>query len=259
MSGVDSVWLRAVARAGVFTVLGAGLLIVAPISWVGASGLGRAETVGVARSLSATLTSALGAVTLASLPALLTAVSLSELLGPSGRERGRRFFELAAATPAAVYGLWGATWLGGVAPRVSATLVLAAMALPTITLLAMRAFSKVPEGLRETSAALGASPWHTAWRGVVPAAWRGLVSAAGLGFLRAIGESLAVSMVTTRVDEPLAARIVRLSTLTHTESEWQTLSALTLVLLLLTASVAMLSRRSTRPDRSGASAPGASP
>jgi phosphate transport system permease protein len=49
--------------------------------------------------------------------------------------------------------------------------------------------------LKEASAALGASPWQTAFRVVLPGAWRGILVAVFFGFSRAAGETMAVQMV----------------------------------------------------------------
>jgi phosphate transport system permease protein len=53
----------------------------------------------------------------------------------------------------------------------------------------------VPQPLRDASAALGASPWQTAMRVVVPHGWRGIIVAVFFGFARAAGETMAVQMV----------------------------------------------------------------
>jgi phosphate transport system permease protein len=49
--------------------------------------------------------------------------------------------------------------------------------------------------LRDASAAVGASPWQTAFRVSVPYAWRSLLVAVFFGFARAAGETMAVQMV----------------------------------------------------------------
>jgi phosphate transport system permease protein len=66
---------------------------------------------------------------------------------------------------------------------------------PTVCLLSLDALSRVPSSYRDASAALGASPWQTAFRVVLPASWRGLVVAIFFGFARAAGETMAVQMV----------------------------------------------------------------
>ena len=69
------------------------------------------------------------------------------------------------------------------------------MIAPTVLLLSLDALSRVPRALRDASAALGASPWQTAFSVSVPYGWRGLLVATFFGFARAAGETMAVQMV----------------------------------------------------------------
>src|SRR5271170_7023261 len=69
------------------------------------------------------------------------------------------------------------------------------MIVPTVTILSLDALARVPQSLRDASAALGASPLQTAFRVVMPGAWRGLLVAVFYGFARAAGETMAVQMV----------------------------------------------------------------
>jgi phosphate transport system permease protein len=73
--------------------------------------------------------------------------------------------------------------------------LLAVMIAPTVLLLSLDALSRVPRPLRDASAALGASPWQTAFNVSVPYGWRGLLVATFFGFARAAGETMAVQMV----------------------------------------------------------------
>jgi phosphate transport system permease protein len=75
-------------------------------------------------------------------------------------------------------------------------LILAYMALPTIISVAEDALDTVPKSYRDAGLAMGATEWQTIWRVVVPAARSGIVTAAMLGMGRAIGETMAVMMVT---------------------------------------------------------------
>jgi phosphate transport system permease protein len=54
----------------------------------------------------------------------------------------------------------------------------------------------VPKSYRDAALAMGATEWQTIWRVVVPAARSGIVTAVMLGMGRAIGETMAVMMVT---------------------------------------------------------------
>ena len=74
--------------------------------------------------------------------------------------------------------------------------VLAYMALPTMISIAEDALDAVPKSYRDAGLAMGATQWQTIWRVVVPAARSGIVTAVMLGMGRAIGETMAVMMVT---------------------------------------------------------------
>ena len=69
------------------------------------------------------------------------------------------------------------------------------MALPTIISVSDDALRVVPHSYREGAYALGATPWTTALRVILPAARSGILAATMLGFGRAVGETMAVMMV----------------------------------------------------------------
>ncbi len=134
------------------------------------------------------------------------AIYLSELAGPRVRQIFRPAIELLAGIPSVVYGFWGLVVL---VPWIQTTfdlpvgetalaggLLLAIMALPTIISVAQDAISGVPSSMREASLALGASHWQTITRVVLPYARSGISAALVLGIGRAIGETMAVLMVT---------------------------------------------------------------
>jgi phosphate transport system permease protein len=89
-------------------------------------------------------------------------------------------------------------WLG--APTgltaLAGSLMLGYMALPTIISVAEDALDAVPKSYRDAALALGATHWQTIWRVTVPAARSGILTAMMLGVGRAIGETMAVMMVT---------------------------------------------------------------
>jgi phosphate transport system permease protein len=76
------------------------------------------------------------------------------------------------------------------------SLILAYMALPTIISISEDALYAVPKTYRDGALAIGATQWQTIWRVVLPAARPGLMMAIMLGIGRAIGETMAVMMVT---------------------------------------------------------------
>ena len=70
------------------------------------------------------------------------------------------------------------------------------MAMPTIVSVAEDALYSVPKSYKEGAFALGATHWQTIYRVLLPAASSGIVAAVMLGIGRAIGETMAVMMVT---------------------------------------------------------------
>ncbi|GAB4531816.1 MAG: phosphate ABC transporter permease subunit PstC [Anaerolineae bacterium] len=135
-----------------------------------------------------------------------TAVFVREIAPGWAREILKPVIEVLAGIPSVVLGFFGMTL---VAPLVRETLevatgltaftgalILAYMALPTIISVAEDALDAVPKSYRDASLAMGATHWQTIWQVVVPAARSGIVVAVMLGMGRAIGETMAVMMVT---------------------------------------------------------------
>jgi len=113
--------------------------------------------------------------------------------------------EILAGIPSVVYGFMGIAvllpWirqnLGGPgASGLAGAVILGVMILPTIIAISLDALRSVPASYREASLALGATQWQTIWRVVLPAARSGIVAAVILGVGRAVGETMAVVMVT---------------------------------------------------------------
>ena len=135
-----------------------------------------------------------------------TAVFVREVAPNWVREILKPMIEVLAGIPSVVLGFFGMTL---VAPLIRETLgaptgltaftgafILAYMALPTIISVAEDALDAVPKSYRDAGLAMGATQWQTIWRVVVPAARSGIVMAVMLGMGRAIGETMAVMMVT---------------------------------------------------------------
>jgi phosphate transport system permease protein len=70
------------------------------------------------------------------------------------------------------------------------------MALPTIITISEDALRTTPKAMKEASLALGANKWQTIYRVIIPYSGSGITAAAILGIGRAIGETMAVLMVT---------------------------------------------------------------
>ena len=148
----------------------------------------------------------LGAILL-SLPfGIAVAVYLAEIASMRVRNFLKPLIELLAGIPSVVYGFFG---LVVIVPFLQQTfklpvgetalagsIVLAIMALPTIITVAEDAMRTVPRATKEASLALGATQWQTIYRVIIPYAKSGITSAAVLGIGRAIGETMAVLMVT---------------------------------------------------------------
>lgn len=74
--------------------------------------------------------------------------------------------------------------------------LLAFIATPTIVSISEDALNTVPATYRQAALALGATKWQTLWHITLPAAKTGVLTAVMLGIGRAIGETMAVMMVT---------------------------------------------------------------
>jgi phosphate transport system permease protein len=133
------------------------------------------------------------------------AVFISERLKGWLRVTVKTVVELFAGFPSVVIGFFGLVVLAPLISRVfgipsglnmlNASILLAFMALPTIISVSDDALRVVPQSYREAAYALGATPWTTAIRIVLPAAKSGILAGVMLGFGRAIGETMAVLMV----------------------------------------------------------------
>ena len=135
-----------------------------------------------------------------------TAVFVREVAPNWAREILKPMIEVLAGIPSVVLGFFGMTVLApgirqglGMPTGLTAftgALLLAYMALPTIISVAEDALDAVPKSYRDASLAMGATHWQTIWRVVVPAGRSGILIAVMLGMGRAIGETMAVMMVT---------------------------------------------------------------
>jgi phosphate transport system permease protein len=159
---------------------------------------------GIAPMLAGTLALAGGAIALATPLAVLLAVFLNFYASPVARVVSRRVLELLGGVPGVFYGLWGLVVLVPIIRRIAipgqsllaGLIVLTLMILPTIALLADAAVISVPTSQKEAAAALGLGRWATARRVVLPAARSAIATAGLLGAGRAVGETMAVLMVT---------------------------------------------------------------
>ncbi|MCL6591530.1 MAG: phosphate ABC transporter permease subunit PstC [Firmicutes bacterium] len=117
----------------------------------------------------------------------------------------RPAINLLAGIPSVVYGFFGMVILvpalrgvfGGVGfSLLAGGIILAIMILPTVISISEDALRAVPHDYKEASLALGATHWQTIYKILVPAAKSGIIAAVILGMGRAVGETMAVIMIT---------------------------------------------------------------
>ena len=138
-----------------------------------------------------------------------TAVWLAKAAKPRVRAVVEGAVSLLAGIPSVVYGLVGMLVLVPAirkafdipdgASLLAAIVVLAVMILPSIIKVSLTSLEAVPHEYEDASLALGATPVETYFRVSVPAAKSGIAAAVVLGVGRAIGEAMAVMMVSGNV------------------------------------------------------------
>lgn len=164
---------------------------------------------------------------------VMTAVFLAEVAPKRVSDLVRPAVELLAGIPSVIYGLLGILILNplmyklelfifkgsgthqftGGANLISAVLVLALMILPTVINISESSLRAVPAHLKSASLALGATKIQTIFQVILPAAKSGIITAVVLGTGRAIGEAMAISLVSgSSVNLPLPFSSVRFLT-----------------------------------------------
>ena len=146
-----------------------------------------------------------GAIVLGVPIGFLTAVYLAKLAPPKIKSAMQSAVSLLAGIPSVVCGLVGMMVLvpnirkifhvPDGASLLAAIIVLAIMILPSIIKVSVTALEAVPKDYEDASLALGATPIETYFKVSVPAARSGIAAAVVLGVGRAIGEAMAVMMV----------------------------------------------------------------
>jgi phosphate transport system permease protein len=204
-----------------------------------------------------------------------TAVFVAEVAPRWGREVLKPFIEVLAGLPSVMLGFLGIIIL---APELYAALdlptgltaftgaiLLAWIALPTIVSVAEDALDAVPHTYREAALALGATRWQTIWRVTLPAARSGVLIAVMLGIGRALGETMAVMMVTGNAPVVEFALFSPVRTMTATiaaemgevaggSAHYHTLFLIGIVLFLISLAVnlsaaSVVFRQRTRAER----------
>lgn len=164
---------------------------------------------------------------------VLTAVFLSEVASKRMRSIVKPAIELLAGIPSVVYGLMGVLLINpmmyklelmifkndpthqftGGCNLLAAIVILVIMILPTLINISESSLRAVPQHLKSASLALGASEIQTIFKVTIPAAKNGILSAIVLGVGRAIGEAMAIVLVSgNAVNLPLPFNSVRFLT-----------------------------------------------
>ena len=144
---------------------------------------------------------------------LLVSIYLAEYAPSRVRGVVKPLVDLLAGIPSVVYGLWGVLILVPFVRAIgsffgsttngynvlSGGIILAIMVFPVIISISEEVIRTVPQGMRETSLALGATRWQATKLVVRRAALPGIIAAIVLGFSRAFGETMAVLMVVGNV------------------------------------------------------------
>ena len=135
-----------------------------------------------------------------------TAVYLSEVAPRAVREVLKPLVEVLAGLPSVVLGFLGIIVAAPLLRRLldlptgltafAGALLLGLIAIPAIVSMAEEALNTVPAAYRQAALAVGATPWQTIWGVTLPAARSGVLTAVMLGMGRALGETMAVMMVT---------------------------------------------------------------
>jgi len=136
---------------------------------------------------------------------VLSAIYIAEIAPASLKEILKSIIELLAGLPSVILGFFGmivvAPWLQDTFDLptglniINASVILAIMAIPTISSISEDALYAVPREFKEASYALGATKFETITKVILPTALSGVSTAVILGMSRAIGETMVVLMV----------------------------------------------------------------
>jgi len=171
---------------------------------------------GILPLIAGTLSVTLGALAIGIPTGISCAIFLAEILPKRAAKAFKSAIELLAGIPSVVYGFFGLVVIVPAIrnyvlpvyrlfdPEASATgfsilagaVILAVMILPTIVSISENSITAVPAEYKEASLALGANKMETIVRVLIPAARSGILSSIILGMGRAIGETMAVLLIT---------------------------------------------------------------
>jgi phosphate transport system permease protein len=176
----------------------------------------------------------------------------------------RGMITLLAGIPSVVFGFWGLIVLVPLIARIeppgaslfAAGLILALMIVPTIALVSEAAIAAVPQQYTNAAAALGLTRHATIVKVILPAAKSGIVAAVVLGLARALGETMAVLMVSGNVVQVPDSLFAPIRTLTAnialemayaSQFHRSTLFVSGLVLTMVVGALAVVAHRAGAP------------
>lgn len=191
---------------------------------------------GIFPLIAGTLSVTLGALVIGIPTGIACAVFLAEILPPKPARAFKSAIELLAGIPSVVYGFFGLVVLVPAIrnyilpifqffrPDMTTTgfsilagaIILAIMILPTIVSMSENAIAAVPQEYKEASLALGANKRETIVKVLIPAARSGIISSIILGMGRAIGETMAVLLITGNMAKVPGSVLDSVATLTGT-------------------------------------------
>lgn len=204
---------------------------------------------------------AVGALVIAVPLGVLIAVYLSEYASARSRQFLKPTLELLAGIPSVVFGFFALTVITPLLRQIdpdiqvfnalSAAIVLSIMVLPLIASISDDAIRSVPNSMRESGYALGATKSEVILAVVIPAALSGIISSCILAFSRAIGETMAVTLAAGATPQLTLSMKESIQTITayivqvsmgdtpHGTIEYQSLFAVAVVLFLIVVVVNM--------------------
>ena len=217
-----------------------------------------AAQLGILSLVLGTLWVSLGAILIALPLGLATAIYLAEIADQKTRNILKPLVELLAGIPSVVYGFFGLIIIVPAIQKLfdlpvgetalAGSIILGIMALPTIITISEDALRTTPRAMKEASLALGANRWQTISRVVIPYSMSGITAAAILGIGRAVGETMAVLMVTGNAAviphtflEPVrtipATIAAELGEAAHGDLHYKALFALACILFIITLAI----------------------
>lgn len=193
-------------------------------------------TYGILPLIAGTLGVTIGALIIGIPTGIGCAVFMAEMVGSKAAKVFKSAIELLAGIPSVVYGFFGLAIivpairelllppLQKINPEITTSgfsvlagaIILAVMILPTIVSLSENAIRAVPKEYREASLALGADKRETITKVLLPAAKSGIFSSIILAMGRAIGETMAVLLITGNVAKIPGGLLDPAATLTGT-------------------------------------------